>query len=81
MNKSSQNETGNLYQALFEKIFFDRYTQGLTEIRFEREDLPAAAAMLNVPPPKNLGDAIYALRYRVAMPERILATQPNGMDY
>lgn len=71
----------NVYRQLVERIFFDRYTAGLTEIPWERADLERAAQELGVPLPKNLGDVVYSIRYRTAMPPRILETQPDGMEW
>lgn len=31
--------------------------------------------------PKNIGDLIYSFRFRVPLPERILATQPEGLEW
>lgn len=71
----------NRYQALISRIFFDHYHPGLTDFEFDREDLPRAAAELAIDLPKNLGDVIYSVRFRVPLPEEILATQPTGMEW
>lgn len=75
----------NRYKALVEHIFFDTehgaYVPGKTDLPFAREDLERAASALGLKLPKNLGDVIYSIRYRVPMPERILATQPEGMEW
>ncbi len=69
------------YHALVEKIFFDRYESGATEIRWARSDLEHAATDLGIRLPKNLGDVVYSIRYRSPMPTRVLATQPDGMEW
>jgi len=71
----------NRYQALIEKIFFDHYADGLREILFERDELIKAAKKLRVVLPKNLGDVIYALRFRIAMPAKVAASQPTGYEW
>lgn len=71
----------NRYLALIDKIFFDRYTEGARIIEFERTELEAAASELAINLPKNLGDVLYSFRFRVPLPERILATQPKGMEW
>ncbi|MBK8457239.1 MAG: endonuclease [Phyllobacteriaceae bacterium] len=71
----------NRYKALVEKIFFDRYSKGARAIDFERPDIEAAAADLSMKPPKNLGDMLYSFRFRTALPDRILSTQPEGMEW
>ena len=71
----------NRYQMLIEKIFFDNYKSLDDEINFEREDLEHAASDLDIKLPKKLGDVIYAIRYRLDMPDSILETQPEGMEW
>ncbi len=71
----------NRYQALLEKIFFDRFSQGDEEVVFAREDIEAAAETLGIRLPKNLGDVIYSVRYRTALPESILKEQSGGREW
>src|SRR3990167_7215954 len=75
----------NRYKVLVEHIFFAQafgsYAPGKTELAFEREDLERAAEELGIKLPKNLGDVVYSIRYRVTMPDSILATQPDGMEW
>ncbi len=71
----------NRYQQLFEKIFFDRYSEGAVELNFEREDIEHAAKDLNIKLPKNLGDVVYSFRYRNPLPDNILKTQPEGQEW
>ena len=71
----------NRYSALVEKIFFDKYRKGATEVAFERTDLEGAALALAIKLPKNLGDILYSFRYRVTLPARILATQSKGKEW
>lgn len=73
--------TENRYKALVAKIFGDRYRPGAKEVPFERTDLESAAKSLEIKLPKNLGDVIYAIRYRIPLPDSILATQPSGMEW
>jgi hypothetical protein len=75
----------NRYKQLLEHIFFDKhfggYKKGATRIEFAREDLERAARALRMKLPKNLGDVVYAIRYRTPMPKRIILTQPTGMEW
>lgn len=71
----------NRYNAIIEKIFFDSYKRGISKIEFDRDDLPRAAKSLGIELPDNLGDVIYSIRYRTPMPEKVLATQPKGMEW
>src|SRR5579859_7940494 len=81
MRSPREGRGQNRYHALIEKIFFDKYQPGVTELYFERTDLEDAARTLGMELPKNLGDVLYSLRYRSPMPARILATQPEGMEW
>lgn len=72
---------GNVYQALIERIFLDRYISNGTQFEFERADLERTAAAMGIALPKNLGDVIYSLRYRSEFPQAILDTQPPGMEW
>jgi hypothetical protein len=75
----------NRYKQLIEHIFFDDsfggYQPGDSELQFERTDIERAAETLGIKLPKNLGDIVYSVRYRVPMPERIVSTQPEGMEW
>jgi len=75
----------NRYKRLLEHIFFDRrfgaYRVGAREIEFAREDLERAADALKIELPKNLGDVVYAIRYRTPLPAKIVETQPKGMEW
>jgi len=74
-------KTTNRYQKLIEKVFFDRFSSAEVEVAFERKDLELAADILDMDLPKNLGDVIYAIRYRTSMPSSILETQPEGKEW
>lgn len=71
----------NRYKAILERVFFDRYVDGSTIVEFEREDIETTAALLEVKLPKNLGDVVYSMRYRTQLPEKVLATQPEGLEW
>ncbi|WP_303463387.1 endonuclease [Paracoccus sp. 1_MG-2023] len=66
---------------MIEKIFFDRYEEGAVALGFTREDIEDAAAALSIRLPKNLGDVLYSFRFRVALPEPIVATQDEGREW
>jgi hypothetical protein len=71
----------NRYQAIIEKIFFDGYAEGKTEIPFLRTDIETAATDLDIKLPKNLGDVLYSVRYRTPLPSRVLETQPKDLEW
>lgn len=74
----------NRYEQLIEHVFFDPpfgHRPGAAEVPFKREQLESAAVALGLKLPKNIGDILYAFRYRVPLPARILGTQPDGMEW
>ncbi len=79
MARAAQSE--NRYRALIERIFVDRYRKGDLRVEFERDHLVATARRLGIAVPKNLGDVIYSIRYRMKLPEAVLKTQPPGMEW
>lgn len=71
----------NRYQALIEKIFFDHYEEGATSLDFTRQEIKNSANNLGIALPDNLGDVIYSFRFRTDLPDRIVETQPEGMEW
>lgn len=71
----------NRYRLLIDRVFFERYAAGATVVAFRRTDIEKAAAALGMALPKNLGDVIYSFRFRVPFSDRLLATQPDGMEW
>lgn len=78
---SDANKMPSRYHRLIEKIFFDGYENGTTDIPFERKALKDAATALGIELPDNLGDVIYSMRFRTPMPAKVLATQPKGLEW
>jgi len=73
--------TENRYVQIIEQIFLKYYTEGATEVSFEREDLSNVARKLKIKLPKNLGDILYSFRYRVDLPESIRTKAPTGQEW
>jgi hypothetical protein len=71
----------NRYSQLIERIFDKYYTEGSSEVPFERDDLARTAAELDINLPKNLGDIIYSFRYRSQLPDSIQKYAPAGMEW
>lgn len=69
------------YVQIIETIFHRYWKKGLTEFRFERNELEDVCEKLNIKRPKNLGDVIYTFRYRKQLPKSILATQPKDRGW
>lgn len=71
----------NRYKLLIEKIFQRHWAQGATQFEFARVEFESVAVELKMKLPKNLGDVLYALRFRIGYPDSILATQPEGLEW
>lgn len=71
----------NRYEALIERIFFSRYEPGSTEFEFPREAIERTASELDITLPKNPGDVLYSFRFRNDLPDKIVETQPEGMEW
>jgi hypothetical protein len=71
----------NRYRVIIEKIFFNHWSNDVTEFEFVREEIETVASELAITLPKNVGDLIYSFRFRVPLPEKILNTQPAGLEW
>lgn len=71
----------SLAQRIIAKIFAEHYRPGRREVAFTRDDLVVAAEEMGEPRPKNLGDIVYSLRYRVPLPESIREKAPPGREW
>lgn len=83
IGKTPTNETPkqNVYQRIIETIFFNHFNEGIDEFFFDRTELAEAAKNLAIDLPKNLGDMIYAFRYRTPLPQTIVMTAPEGLEW
>ena len=73
--------TASLAQQIIEWIFAQRHNPGDDQVTFTRDDLISAADALGAPRPKNLGDIVYSLRYRVPLPDSIRRTAPPDREW
>jgi hypothetical protein len=71
----------NRYAQIIERIFFSHYTEGASEVCFERREIERVSHELNINLPKNPGDVLYSFRYRVALPESIRAKATEGTQW
>lgn len=71
----------NRYKALIEACFFKHFHDGMASFEFTRVDLEQLADKLEIKLPKNLGDILYSFRYRTSLPDTIVRTQPEGMEW
>lgn len=72
---------GLAYDRIIEQVFFDHYEKGLTEFEFARREIVDAKDKHAPDLDLNPGDVPYSYRYRRALPERIAATQPKGLEW
>ena len=71
----------NRYQSIIENIFFDHWQMGTTEFEFIRAEIEQAAEKLAIVLVDNIGDVPYSFRYRNPLPQRIIDTQPSGLEW
>ncbi len=71
----------NRYLALIETVFTDHFYKGATEFEFSREALVSTATKLSIVLPKNLGDVVYSIRYRIELPLVIKKTAKAGHEW
>jgi len=74
-------KAASIAQQIIETIFLEQFSPDSQEVSFTRDDLVAAAKALGVPRPKNLGDIVYSLRYRVPLPEAVRRQAPPGREW
>ena len=72
---------GNVYTRIAESIFHTRYSNGDTSVPFERAEIEQAAIKLGLDVPKNLGDVVYSMRYRMPTPPSIAATAASDREW
>ncbi len=77
----SATSNESLAQRIITWIFTEKFKAGLHEVAFRRDDLIAAAESLGEPRPKNLGDIIYSLRYRVSLPDSVREAAPPNREW
>lgn len=70
-----------MYAAVIERLFFSRYEAGKTTLDFDRTELDSTARELGLDVAKNLGDLVYSFKYRRPLPDAILATAPEGLEW
>lgn len=69
------------YVEIISNIFVSKYHEGDSQVDFTRDDLIKSAEEVGAQLPKNLGDIVYSFRYRRPLPESILQTAPEGMEW
>jgi hypothetical protein len=70
-----------LYRGVIERIFFAHWSEGISEFEFERGEIDKFADELGIERSDNPGALIYDFRFRRALPDAVLATQPSGLEW
>ena len=76
-----QNDAASNYAQVIEHIFAAHFKKGMKDFSFSRDEITDAVKSLNIARPKNIGDVVYAFRYRKRLPDAITATQPDGYEW
>jgi len=71
----------NTYAQIIAHIFQQHYQPGVREIFFTRPDLIAAAQIMDLHLPKNLGDIVYSFKFRYSLPQSIAESAPPGLEW
>lgn len=80
-DEAADQTTENRYQQLAGWVFKKHYKVGDTRVEWTRDELPDAAVALGIDLPKNLGDVVYAIRYRIAFPAVMRDAAPAGHEW
>ncbi|MBW4431355.1 MAG: hypothetical protein KME28_06405 [Pelatocladus maniniholoensis HA4357-MV3] len=80
MDSSKKLNKETIYSSVINEIFKKHYASGLEEFYFTRLELEEIGTKLGLEA-KNLGDVIYAYRFRRALPQEIRDTEPEGLQW
>ncbi|XVX21461.1 endonuclease [Actinomycetota bacterium] len=80
-DKAAEQSKENRYKQLAGWVFARHYKDGDTRVPWVRSELTEAATALGIELPKNLGDVLYAIRYRISFPEVMVDAAPEGMEW
>jgi len=78
---SSEDRQLNRYQAIIAEVFRRHYIAGSASVEFSRDEFVAIAQALKIDLPKNIGDVVYAFRYRNELPAKIRTTAKKGFEW
>lgn len=79
--KRTKAKKTNRYQAILVRIFEGHYKENENAFDFERTEIEVVAKKLRIKLPKNIGDVLYAQRYRTELPEAIRSITPSGHEW
>lgn len=69
------------YAIIIAKVFENHYKKGIKDFEFSRTEFASIAEKLMIALPKNVGDIIYSFRYRRELPNSIIETAEEGMEW
>jgi len=69
------------YDQIIRRVFRNNHGAGGENVPFERHEIEHAAEELGVDVPKNLGDVVYAFKYRKELPSFIQEKAPENMNW
>lgn len=69
------------YDQIIEHVFLNNYTDGVTRVSFNRDELATASVDLGFNRIKNLGDIPYSFRFRKKLPKSITSTAPKDAEW
>lgn len=78
---SAEGEEPAAYDRIIAQVFFDHFKPGAKDFEFTRREIIEAKEKHAPDLDLNPGDVPYSYRYRRQLPDRILATQPNGLEW
>lgn len=69
------------YDQVIGKVFFNNFSESMSKVPFDREELAQACRDLNISRIKNLGDIVYSYRFRRDLPKAINDTAPSDHEW
>lgn len=81
MSKEKKVRPPNRYKVIIGRIFDNHFSEGVKEFEFSRAEIVSVATELAIKLPDNIGDVIYYFRYRGELPESIVETAEDGMEW
>jgi hypothetical protein len=79
--KAVATKPQNRYSAIIARVFASHYRNKGEAFEFTRDEFAGIAAQLDIKLPKNIGDLIYSFRYRNELPDSILKTAKNDLEW
>lgn len=70
-----------MYAPIITQLFLNNYAEGAKELPFKRSEITEVANELGIKLPSNLGDVLYAYRYRRDFPRKIQDLTPKGLSW